>query len=330
MNRKAPAFKWAKTLSAFAILFCMPQVGRAGAGTEGASFLEIPVGGRPAALAGAYSALATDAYAPVWNPAGLGFLKDIELATTHLSYLDGIGYEFIGLAGQLSPGRSLGASVQYLHTGTLQGLDASGNPASEFTVSYGAYSLAYGQTLGDDLSLGVTGKFISGQIDGSSAHAWTADLGAMYRLTERWTLAGVVGELGTNLTFVSQPDPLPRGARLAVAYQPTKELVFSLEGQAPTNSSPSMSAGGEWRVMDVVALRAGYQTSTIQQNSPMAGVATGVGIRVWGQDFDYAWVPFGDLGTTQYFSLVIRFGAFSRSQAAADAPKQEEMTRYYQ
>src|SRR4051812_21969339 len=35
----------------------------ASAGTEGASFLEIPVGARPAAMGSGYSALAADAYA---------------------------------------------------------------------------------------------------------------------------------------------------------------------------------------------------------------------------------------------------------------------------
>src|SRR5450631_2020075 len=50
----------------------------ASAGTEGASFLDIPVGAGPAALGSAYTALATNAYAPVWNPAGLGMLNGNE------------------------------------------------------------------------------------------------------------------------------------------------------------------------------------------------------------------------------------------------------------
>ena len=37
---------------------------QASSGTESASFLDIPVGARPAAMGSAYSALATDAYAP--------------------------------------------------------------------------------------------------------------------------------------------------------------------------------------------------------------------------------------------------------------------------
>ena len=59
----------------------------ASSGTEAASFLDIPVGGRPAALGASYTALASDAYAPVWNPAGLGFLSNTEIAGMHLSYL---------------------------------------------------------------------------------------------------------------------------------------------------------------------------------------------------------------------------------------------------
>src|SRR6185437_423325 len=64
------------------------------AGTEGASFLDIPVGAGPAAMGSAYTALATNGYAPVWNPSGLARLQDNELAGQHLSYLESIHYEF--------------------------------------------------------------------------------------------------------------------------------------------------------------------------------------------------------------------------------------------
>ena len=64
-------------------------------GTEGASFLDIPVGAGPAALGSAYTSLATNAYAPVWNPAGLGMLSGNEVAGQHLSYLESMHYEFL-------------------------------------------------------------------------------------------------------------------------------------------------------------------------------------------------------------------------------------------
>ena len=50
------------------LIFASPGLWAA-SGTEGASFLDIPVGAGPAALGAAYTAQANDVYAPVWNPA---------------------------------------------------------------------------------------------------------------------------------------------------------------------------------------------------------------------------------------------------------------------
>src|SRR5260221_9368670 len=94
------------------ILFLAVDPGWSSSGTEGASFLDIPVGGAPAALGSAYTAQANDVYAPVWNPAGLGFLRNLEFTGTHLSYLGPIHYEHAGLvvplgkdeAGEAAPG----------------------------------------------------------------------------------------------------------------------------------------------------------------------------------------------------------------------------------
>src|ERR1700690_2853840 len=80
---------------------------RASPGTESASFLDIPVGAGPAALGSAYSALATDAYALVYNPAGLAFLQDHQVAAQHLDYLESVHYEFLSGAYRTREGRGL-------------------------------------------------------------------------------------------------------------------------------------------------------------------------------------------------------------------------------
>src|ERR1700722_15182375 len=91
-------------LFGIAVSFFFPSSSIAASGTEGAAFLEIPVGAGPAALGSAYSALARDAYAPVYNPAGLGFLSVPEFAAQHLSYLESINYEFGSFAIPLPNG----------------------------------------------------------------------------------------------------------------------------------------------------------------------------------------------------------------------------------
>src|SRR5690348_14944656 len=90
----------------------------AASGDEGAAFLDIPVGGGPASLGSAYTALANDAYAATWNPAGLGMLESTQIAGQHLAYLDSLHYEYLSFA--LPFVRSgLGGSVQYLGSGDI-------------------------------------------------------------------------------------------------------------------------------------------------------------------------------------------------------------------
>src|ERR1041385_427816 len=93
----------------FILIFLMPSLPlHAFTGTEGASFLELPVGARPAAMGSAYSALAEDAYAPTWNPAGLAFLDSPQLGAMHMLYLESSSYEFGSFGLPLGPGRGIG------------------------------------------------------------------------------------------------------------------------------------------------------------------------------------------------------------------------------
>jgi len=154
---------------------------KASSGTEGASFLDIPVGAGPASLGSAYTALAKDAYAPTWNPGGLGFVDGIGFAAQHLSYLESIHYEY--LSGVLplpqsrdsSNHRSLGFSAQYLASGDIAGTDENGNSIGDFSSNYGAYNLSYGQTVNEKLAFGVTGKWIHENLAGFAASAWGAE-----------------------------------------------------------------------------------------------------------------------------------------------------------
>src|ERR1017187_2216787 len=112
------------------LLFCVflypCSISHASSGAEGASFLNIPVGAGPAALGAAYTALATDAYAPTWNAAGLGFLVSTQMSSQHLAYLDPNYYEYASFVHPLKIGRALGASVQYFGSGEIPGTDLNG------------------------------------------------------------------------------------------------------------------------------------------------------------------------------------------------------------
>jgi hypothetical protein len=304
--------------------------GYASSGTEGASFLDIPVGAGPAAMGSAYTALANDAYAPTWNPAGLGFLDGTQFSGQHLSYLESMDYEYLSAAvplphpkdcsGSLFCGtRALGVSAQYLGSGDITGYTCPANDPTcnsntptatgDFSAHYAAYNLSYGQTITDKLSLGATGKMINAKLADVSANAYAADIGSQYLLKSNVQLAATLTNIGSNLTFIDQGDPLPLALHIAGAYQPNPRWNLALENAYSIHDAvDGFRMGAEWTPMPAVSIRVGYRTDNLSGLSALAGFSTGVGVRVWGQELAYAWVPYGDLGDTNYFSLLIKFG----------------------
>jgi hypothetical protein len=280
-----------------------------GAGTEAASFLDIPVGGRPAAMGDAYAALASDAYAMTSNPGGLAFLNSTQLAGQHLSYLESIHYEYLSFVHPLQPGSAAGVSMQYLGSGDITQTAPSGETIGQYSTYFAAYSAAYGHTVGERLGLGATVKVIDARISNVGARAYAADAGAFYRARPDLNLAAVVTNTGTQLTFLQDGGTLPLAAKIAAAYAPNNHFTLSVQGVYPKTGLASGHVGVEWQPMDMIALRAGYRTDTTKELGTMAGFSTGLGIKVAGQELSYAWVPYGDLGSTQYFSFVARFGA---------------------
>jgi hypothetical protein len=140
------------------------------------------------------------------------------------------------------------------------------------------------------------------------ARAYAVDLGSLYKFNSKLTLAAVLTNFGTKMKFIDQADSLPLAFRLGAAYRVTPQIGLTTEGVYRQNGLASFHAGTEWRPSPPIALRVGYKTDTLPGLSPLAGLTMGIGIHAWGHEFSYAWLPLGELGNTQYFSLVLKFG----------------------
>jgi hypothetical protein len=290
----------------------------ANSGTESAAFLDIPVGAGPASMGSAYTALAQDAYAPTVNPAGLGFLTSTQFSGQHLAYINSNHYEYLSAVHPLRPGRGVGVAVQYFGTGKIAATDVDGNPAGTFDSQDAAYSAAYGQALGENLSLGVAAKYIRAQIAGFSAGTGAADLGAVYKIDRRLTLAAAMQNVGGKLSFLSESDPLPSAFHVAVAYRPSLRWTVALEGVYARTGLASGHLGLEWRPVERISLRTGYRTDTVKGLSALAGYTAGLGLHFLRHEIAYAWVPLGELGDTHYLSLIVRFGGEDGEEQVID------------
>jgi hypothetical protein len=302
-----------------------PSLSFSSSGTEGASFLDIPVGAGPASMGSAYTALATDAYAATYNPAGLGFLDSTQFSGQHLSYLDTLHYEYLSFAVPLPrpsscaspadcPGSALGGSVQYLGSGDINGMDQDANPTGTFSSYYASYNLAYGRSFNDKLSLGVTGKLISAKLDTVSASAYALDFGSLYRYDSKINFAATLTNVGSKLKFLNEGDSLPMAFHIGSTFTPNPHWLATAEVIYPKTGLASFHMGGEWRPIEMLAVRAGYRTDTLKGLSAIAGVSAGLGLNVWGQELAYAYLPYGDLGNTHYISLLMKFGEAERAK----------------
>ncbi len=296
-----------------AAVLCAALGGIAGApafaapGADGAGFLALPSGGRPAALGGAYSALANDAYAPIWNPAGLGFTRGEQLAVGHESDLKSANAELGSFAAALPGGQGLGVAAQ---RGRLGG-------------SFASYALSYGRAVSPALALGASAKLIEAAVAGAPARGAAVDLGSFYRADERLTAAFVVANAGSRLRSSAGDRPMPTQARAGATYWPLPGRAnFSLEGVYGPQRAVGFRAGGEVRAFQILALRAGLDTTSpaAGEGASVGGFTAGLGLDLLGAQVAYAFAPRGELGKTQSLSLLVRFGAARETPDAARAP----------
>ncbi|MBI5246674.1 MAG: PorV/PorQ family protein [Elusimicrobia bacterium] len=298
------------------------------AGTSGAQFLKLGAGARAGAMADAFTAIADDAFAAYYNPAGLARLKGSQFGGAHSALFQGVSYQSLAFVVPFgrAEGRerietdsnkhALGLSIYYLGVGEIERRSGDSTlPVGTFNSADTAYALSYSHAPNDRLSFGVTGKYVSQSIDTYRGSAMAADLGVLYRVnphTEKpITLGAAIRHIGNRIGYVaSQTDPLPTTAVLGAAAALTKGFTLDLDVGKARDGDPYVALGGEGRrtLSEGVggAFRAGY-TSSRRDNGGLAGVTAGGGLSFNRANFDFAWIPFGTLGDAFRFSLLVKF-----------------------
>ncbi len=295
-------------------------------GTSGAAFLKIGPGARPAGMGEAFTGVADDIHAIYWNPAGLGLLRTPEITGMHMQYFQNMQYEFAAFAAPTSYG-TWGVAMTNLHTEDIQRrTEDTDTSLGAFNSSDNAYWLSYGKNLNSRLSLGASAKYIRQTIDATNASAYAMDGGALY-LTD-WhdlRLGAAVQNLGSKVKFVDEADPLPLTCRLgASAPLLSRHLLASSDLIIPRDHQVGVALGTEYtgKISNTLgyAMRAGYRSDS--DVTGFKGVSIGSGLELGRGAFDFAWVPFGELGNAYRFSLHVKFGPPSN---VMDAPTPFQM-----
>lgn len=317
-----------KSSAVLAALLLLSGTASAASGTSGAQFLKLGSGARAGAMADAFTAIADDAFAAYYNPAGLARLARPQLGGAHSALFHGVSYQtlsFVVPFGRAngrerieteSNKHALGFSIYYLGVGDIERRTGDSTlPVGTFNAADSAYAASYAYAPNDRLSLGFTGKYVHQSIDSYSGSAMAADLGVLYRVnphTEKpITLGGSIRNIGNSIGYVSSAtDPLPLTVVAGAAGALTKSFTVALDLGKQRDNDVFVALGMEGRrnLTESVggALRAGY-TSSRRENGTLSGVTAGGGLIFNKANFDFAWIPFGALGDAFRFSLLVKF-----------------------
>jgi len=296
--------------------------GRGKVGTTGMQFLKIGVGARAVGLGEAFVALANDASAIYYNPAGLAASANKTVMLSHIEWPGNINYEFGAAILPVENVGVFGISLGMLFTGDIkETVPYQGWTGGYFNASDWVVGLSYARALTNRFSFGGSIKYITEFLGDERASNMAIDLGTLYDIGVRGLKFGMnISNFGRDAKYFREQFSLPinfrLGAMVEVYRNGTSSLVASFQGDHPNDNIEQLALGVEYKLRDFVALRAGYRTNVELEkldkvDEPFEGLSFGAGakLKVSGvkAQLDYAYSDLGFLDTAQRFTIAFQF-----------------------
>ena len=263
--------------------------------------LEAGVGARPLGMGGAFTAIADNSDAPYWNPAGLSQMKHSEISAMQTKLSTDADHYYVSY---VTPFLSGGLGISWIQIGmgsiTQTGTTDAYNDVENlgiFSYFSNAYMLAYGQNITDNLSFGITAKYLTSDmpglvsIEGASAYGYSITPGLLYKPTNDLSIGFKVDELVNSQKWgTDTEEKAPSKYRLGVAYSllvARYPLLLSADiSQINQAGYASAASAGAELTMGSLAFRLGSSDSTL---------TAGAGLGSEHVRIDYAYVTQANL-----------------------------------
>jgi len=284
-------------LVCFSIL--LASTGYAKEQSKAGAFLTFGAGARAAGMGGAFVALAEDATASYWNPAGLAFLdKRIEIMAQHTLLTLDRSYNFLSLARAVNKKTALALSWIRFGVEDIPKYDENNNYLGTFSDSENALTLSYSRRLTYKIGVGANLKYIFHNLESHSASGWGIDLGIRWKASPKFSyglMAENIGEIPLEWD-TGHKDVIPFNFRTGLAYQFNHQLIFALDYDKRTN----LHLGIELPIKELFTLRLGSDNGSLTIG---AGFKQRKGMSL---TLDYAYER-DELGDIHRFSLMGQF-----------------------
>jgi long-subunit fatty acid transport protein len=304
----------------------IPILGGQRAGTAMYQFLKIGVGGRAVGMGESFVAVANDASALYWNPAGIVQIGRNELMFSHINWPVDVRHEFFGYVHRLGGVNALGISISALHTDEFEETTEFQPLGTGRFVTFGdiAVGITAARKMTDRFSFGLTIKYIDETLDNLHARNILIDFGTYY-----WTGFGTsrfavsVVNFGTNIepsgtvTFrdgsqndqfqdFSPPTIFRVGFATELINNETNKVTSSFQLNHPNDNAESLNFGLEYWWHNTLALRGGYRAN-VDEESFTFGAGLNLPLRAMDLYADVSYTEFGRLGNATRLSMNFRF-----------------------
>ncbi len=316
--------KAARLSVALGFLFALaPSAALAGeSGGQPGAFLQFGVGARALGMGGAFYAIADDATAAYWNPAGLAYLQRKEFTTMQATLFQQTNYTYMGYAHPTATKGTFALGMTQLTSGGFEKVDAVFNPTTGEPVSItqnGTFSdqqralgFSWGREATETMSFGLSLKQVTRQLDSSADSTRTLDIATMKNFGNTYRLA-----LGMQNVFSQTggdtDDKFPVIVKVGNSLRMFKDkLMLGFDLSKAQSSDLNWRFGGEYWAAGWFAFRFGMLAAPQIQETDF-----GFGFRFQRIQLDIA-QGIHDLGASTRMSVGFRFGR-SRDDRSSDS-----------
>jgi long-subunit fatty acid transport protein len=303
-----------------------PILGGQRAGISTAQFLKLGVGSRSSAMGDAFVAIANDASALYWNPAGLVQFDKNEVIFSHNNWVVDINHDFAGAVYHLDDENTFGLAFTSLSMDQMKVTTEFAPFGTGEYFSFGdiAFAVTYSRKMTDQFSFGGTVRYIEETLDKLKMRGVMIDLGTYY-----WTGLGTTRFAVTVSNFGNQMAPdgkvvligkreksdwqsysPPTIFRIGFAFEPYQDddnrVTTAVQLNHPNDNSENVATGLEYSWKNIVYLRGGYMFNVDEQNYSF-GFGVHVPVSIAMCSVDYSFTNFTKLGNSQKFSIILGF-----------------------
>ncbi|MCK4715453.1 MAG: PorV/PorQ family protein, partial [Candidatus Marinimicrobia bacterium] len=160
-------------------------------GGSAGSFMSLANGARAFGMGGATIASSEDATTIFSNPGMVGMLYDGQFNATIARLAFDRNYYDLAFVYPLNSWGNIGLGWTQLSIDNIQGRDQYGYITQKFSDLQSAFILGYSKMIGDNFSIGLSGKYLYHSLAGYSAKGVSFDIGSAVYIGEKITLGAV-------------------------------------------------------------------------------------------------------------------------------------------